>query len=50
MGRTTDKNDLDYFRNITMGKTALLPQLKQGEWIINSTTTTQPTQIRAKQS
>jgi len=49
MGRTTDKDDLDYLKNMAMEKAALLPQLKQGEWIINSTTTTQPTQIRVKQ-
>jgi hypothetical protein len=30
-------------------KAALLPQLKQGEWIINSTTTTRPTQVHARQ-
>jgi DNA helicase HerA-like ATPase len=48
MGRTTDKDDLDYLKNIAQEKAALLPQLKQGEWIINSLTTTQPTQIRTK--
>jgi DNA helicase HerA-like ATPase len=49
MGRTTDKDDLDYFKNMAMEKTALLPQLKQGEWIINSITTTRPIQVRVKQ-
>jgi hypothetical protein len=34
---------------MAMEKAALLPQLKQGEWIINSLTTTQPTQIRVEQ-
>src|SRR3989304_1302490 len=48
IGRTTDKDDLDYLKNMAMEKTALLPQLRQGEWIINSTTTTQPTQIHTK--
>jgi DNA helicase HerA-like ATPase len=49
MGRTTDKDDLEYLKNMAMEKAALLPQLKQGEWIINSLTTTQPTQIRVEQ-
>ena len=49
MGRTTDKDDLDYLKNMAMEKAALLPQLKQGEWIINSTTTTRPTQVHARQ-
>jgi len=48
IGRTTDKDDIDYLKNMAQEKTALLPQLKQGQWIINSLTTTQPTQILAK--
>ena len=48
MGRTTDKDDLDYLKNMAQEKAALLPQLKQGEWIINSTTTARPTQIRTE--
>jgi DNA helicase HerA-like ATPase len=48
MGRVTDKDDLEYLKNMAMEKTALLPQLKQGEWIINSINTTQPTQIHTK--
>jgi DNA helicase HerA-like ATPase len=50
IGRTTDKDDIEYLKNMAMEKATLLPQLKQGEWIINSLTTTQPTQIRVKQS
>jgi hypothetical protein len=48
MGRTTDKDDLDYLKNMAQEKAALLPQLKQGEWIINTPNHTQPTQIHAK--
>jgi DNA helicase HerA-like ATPase len=48
MGRTIDKDDLDYLKNLAQEKVALLPQLKQGEWIINSTSGIQPTQIRIK--
>jgi DNA helicase HerA-like ATPase len=48
IGRTTDKDDIDYLGKMAQEKAALLPQLKQGEWIINSLNTTQPTQIRTK--
>jgi DNA helicase HerA-like ATPase len=47
MGRTTDKDDLDYLKNLAQEKTPLLPQLKQGQWIINTPDHTQPTQIHA---
>jgi DNA helicase HerA-like ATPase len=48
MGRVTDKDDLEYLKNMAMEKAILLPQLKQGEWIINSLTTMQPAQIHMK--
>jgi DNA helicase HerA-like ATPase len=48
MGRTTDKDDLNYLNPIAMDKALLLPQLKQDEWIINSSNNAQPMQIRTK--
>lgn len=48
MGRTTDKDDLNYLSNMAMEKAPLLPQLKQDEWIINSPGTTQPMHIHTK--
>jgi DNA helicase HerA-like ATPase len=50
MGRTTDKDDLEYLKSMAQEKAALLPQLKQGEWIIDSLTTMQPTKICVKQN
>jgi hypothetical protein len=50
IGRTTDKDDLSYLQNMAMEKTALLPQLKQGQWIINTPDRTQPTLTRTKQN
>jgi DNA helicase HerA-like ATPase len=49
MGRTTDKDDLDYLKNMAQEKAALLPQLKQGQWIINNLATTQLIQILVRQ-
>jgi DNA helicase HerA-like ATPase len=49
MGRTTDKDDLDYLKNMAQEKAPLLPQLKQGQWIINSINTTQPTQVHTRE-
>jgi DNA helicase HerA-like ATPase len=45
IGRTTDKDDIDYLKNMTLEKTPHLPKLKQGEWIINGINTREPTEI-----
>jgi hypothetical protein len=45
IGRTTDKDDIEYLKNMTLEKTPLLPKLKQGEWIINGINTREPTAI-----
>ncbi len=48
IGRTTDKDDLDYLKNMAQDKTMLLPQLKQGQWVINAPDQPQPTQVSTK--
>jgi hypothetical protein len=45
IGRTTDKDDIEYLKNMTLEKTPHLPKLKQGEWIINGINTRQPTEL-----
>jgi hypothetical protein len=45
VGRTTDAGDLEYLRNMTGEKCALLPQLTTGEWIANGITLTRPTKV-----
>ena len=49
MGRTTDKDDLDYLKSMALEKAALLPQLRQGEWIVNSATAARPVKICVRQ-
>jgi DNA helicase HerA-like ATPase len=44
-GRTTDKDDIEYLKNMTLEKTSRLPKLKQGEWIINGINSREPTEI-----
>jgi DNA helicase HerA-like ATPase len=48
MGRTTNKDDLNLLSNTALKKAALLPQLKQGQWIINTISSERPIQIRTK--
>ena len=48
MGKTIDKDDLDYLSNVALEKTGLLPKLKRGDWIINSLNDGQIMQIRSK--
>jgi len=45
IGRTTDKDDIEYLKNMTLEKTPHLPKLKQGEWIVNGINTREPTEI-----
>jgi DNA helicase HerA-like ATPase len=45
IGRTTDKDDIDYLRNMTLDKTPYLPKLQQGEWIVNDINKREPTEI-----
>jgi DNA helicase HerA-like ATPase len=49
MGRTTDKDDIEHLKNMTLEKTKHLPKLKQGEWIINGINTREPTKIITRQ-
>ena len=48
IGRTTDKDDIDYLKNMTLEKTPHLPKLKQGEWIINGINKRGPTEISTR--
>jgi DNA helicase HerA-like ATPase len=50
IGRTIDKNDIEYLENSTLEKTKQLPKLKTGQWIINSITMPQPTEITVRES
>jgi DNA helicase HerA-like ATPase len=45
IGRTTDKDDIEYLKNMALEKTPHLPKLKQGEWILNGINTREPTEI-----
>jgi len=45
IGRTTDKDDIEHLKNMTLEKTPHLTKLKQGEWIINGINTREPTEI-----
>jgi Cdc6-like AAA superfamily ATPase len=49
-GRTTDKDDLNYLSNVVGEKTALLPKLKRGQWIISSASTIKPFQIETTET
>ena len=45
LGRTTDKDDLEYLKNMVTETSGLLPQLTVGEWIINGITSRGPTRV-----
>ena len=49
IGRTTDKDDIEYLKNMALEKTPRLPKLKQGEWIVNSINTREPTEITTRE-
>jgi DNA helicase HerA-like ATPase len=49
MGRTNDKDDLDYLKNIAGEKATMLPQLKRGQWIISTGYTTRPIQVQVRE-
>jgi DNA helicase HerA-like ATPase len=49
LGKTTDRDDLEYLKNMALEKSDLLPKLKPGEWIINGMSQKQPTKVFARQ-
>jgi hypothetical protein len=49
LGKTTDRDDLEYLKNMALEKSDLLPKLKSGEWIINGMSQKRPTKVFARQ-
>jgi len=47
IGRTTDKDDIELLKNITLEKTPRLPKLKQREWIVSGIKIREPIEIIA---
>jgi DNA helicase HerA-like ATPase len=45
LGRTTDKDDVEYLRNMAGGADALLPGLIVSEWVVSHTSAKQPTKV-----
>jgi DNA helicase HerA-like ATPase len=45
VGRTTDANDMEYLRNMVVDKSALLPQLRTGEFIVNGFNVRNPIKV-----
>jgi DNA helicase HerA-like ATPase len=50
MGRTNDKEDLETLKNMAQEKTSVLPNLRKGQWVVNSIDTIRPIQIKARES
>jgi DNA helicase HerA-like ATPase len=48
LGKTTDRDDIEYLKNMARDAAALLPQLMVGELIINRIRTKQPMQVAVR--
>ncbi len=49
VGKTTDKDDVEYLTNMTNAGSGVLPNLSVGEWIINGVNRSRPMKVQAKE-
>jgi DNA helicase HerA-like ATPase len=50
VGKTTDKNDVEYLTNMTNAGSGVPPNLAVGEWIINGVNRSRPLKVQAKEN
>jgi hypothetical protein len=48
IGKTTDKEDMEYLANMAGTANGSLPSLTLGEWIINGITANRPMKVHVK--